>query len=385
MIFSTLVDIPLSGSSKYGCFGVYDTDAKRIFLGVTEPNVYTHRCVKQMAAGALLNSNASIAIAVSGNAMPDQTKPEMVDKLGEVFIGIAGYTGENKIKVSTKVYNFCGTQGNELDTCRLWWRMPAEKIKLKNFFSKARNYPDLMKDINTGVAGNEVYSLVNTLDDTIGTARTIEFADDDDDDDAVAPSGTIGTTVADDSALAHRPPTRALKRTEDFAEEHIGSTTLISKFNDFQLTSMISLYIRNATTKQALDDCTDFIQSNFNELIVPSFIDENRIQRTDDTLNDTRAASIGRPYYIINEGGDVNTGSYNINQVVTVHDSPGTPLATINNAKIDKYENTNNKTLRYPSDITIECDNDSICVNTDITAPFGDAVTRMENEARYEV
>ena len=62
LIFSTLVDMPLGGSTKYGCFSVYDTDAKRIFLGVTAPDVYTHRCATEMAVGVLKNSNARLQL-----------------------------------------------------------------------------------------------------------------------------------------------------------------------------------------------------------------------------------------------------------------------------------------------------------------------------------
>lgn len=89
LILSTLVDIPRFGVYKYGGFGVYDTDAKRVFNRVLAKGVYTHECAQQMAQGILLNSNASIAIAVTGNAMPWTGEKE---KLGEVFIGVAGYT-----------------------------------------------------------------------------------------------------------------------------------------------------------------------------------------------------------------------------------------------------------------------------------------------------
>ena len=40
LIFSTLGDIPFGGRNKYGCFSVYDTDAKRVLLGVTADDVY---------------------------------------------------------------------------------------------------------------------------------------------------------------------------------------------------------------------------------------------------------------------------------------------------------------------------------------------------------
>ncbi len=103
LIMATLVDIPWAGYVKYGCFGVYDTDAKRVFNGVTVDDVYTHKCAKEMAIGTLKNSNATIALAVTGNAMPYANN---ADKLGEVFIGIAGYKN-NEIIYETHSINGC--------------------------------------------------------------------------------------------------------------------------------------------------------------------------------------------------------------------------------------------------------------------------------------
>lgn len=118
LMMSTLVDIPFGGYLKYGCFGVYDTDAKRVFNSVAVDDVYTHRCAKEMAIGILKNSNATLAIAVTGNAMPLN---DHADMLSEVFIGIAGYK-ENKIIYETISINGC----NETDIddfkklCKTW-------------------------------------------------------------------------------------------------------------------------------------------------------------------------------------------------------------------------------------------------------------------------
>ena len=107
LIMSSLVNLPIGGWAKYGCFGVYDTDAKRVFNNVTVDDVYTHTCAKEMAIGLLKNSNATLAISVTGNAMPyfkDLTK------LGEVFIGVAGYIKEGdsvKIVYQTRSVNQC--------------------------------------------------------------------------------------------------------------------------------------------------------------------------------------------------------------------------------------------------------------------------------------
>ena len=129
-IFSTLVDIPILGKTKYGCFGVYDTDAKRIFLGVTELDVYTLRCASQMAVGILKNSNATFAISVSGNAMPAQghNSEESIKSLGEVFIGIAGYRSDGAIMVSSHVYNFTEPAYGANNILRLW----VETVRSEN-------------------------------------------------------------------------------------------------------------------------------------------------------------------------------------------------------------------------------------------------------------
>jgi nicotinamide mononucleotide (NMN) deamidase PncC len=123
LIMSTLVNIPWGGYLKYGCFGVYDTDAKRVFNHVSVDDVYTHRCAKEMAVGILRNSNASIAIAVTGNAMPLNDHAEMV---GEVFICIAGYRtdgGKTEIIYITKSINAC--IDSDLDgfksLCKTWY------------------------------------------------------------------------------------------------------------------------------------------------------------------------------------------------------------------------------------------------------------------------
>ncbi len=132
LLFSTLVDIPIGGSYKYGCFGVYDTDAKRTFLGVKVDDVYTHMCAKQMAEGVLKNSNATIAIAVTGNAMPYQKVGQLDEagKIGEVFIGVACYKDDYTIVSKTSVYNFCNRQSPARSICKLWFNTIREKSKL---------------------------------------------------------------------------------------------------------------------------------------------------------------------------------------------------------------------------------------------------------------
>jgi len=134
LIMATLVDIPIGGLHKYGCFGVYDTDAKRVFLGVKVKDVYTHLCASQMSIGVLQNSNASIAIAVTGNAMPFNKNAE---RLGEVFISIAGYNKESKIVYITKSINACLEQHDDaLYTKCINWYNIINNDKTQQTFNK---------------------------------------------------------------------------------------------------------------------------------------------------------------------------------------------------------------------------------------------------------
>jgi nicotinamide mononucleotide (NMN) deamidase PncC len=50
MIASSLVNAPLYGSYVYGGFATYDSDAKRIVIGVKVRDVYTRECALEMAA-----------------------------------------------------------------------------------------------------------------------------------------------------------------------------------------------------------------------------------------------------------------------------------------------------------------------------------------------
>ena len=159
MIHSILVDIPSSGALKYGTFGVYDTLAKRISLGVTVDDLYTHVCAQEMAVGALNNSTATVAISVTGNALP---YPDNIAHLGEVFIGVAFYYKDinitedynnPRIAYSTKVINACDidkiasqcrkwysqvqTRGRAMVTNEKYEHLPWSKLPLASFVSQA--------------------------------------------------------------------------------------------------------------------------------------------------------------------------------------------------------------------------------------------------------
>ena len=106
------------------------TDAKRDFLGVDVADVYTHKCAKQMSEGVLKNSNASIAIAVTGNAMPYQKIDDLKSaaQVGEVFISISCYNSNNKIITQTSSHNLCSDEY----ICKLWY----DTIKTESALSK---------------------------------------------------------------------------------------------------------------------------------------------------------------------------------------------------------------------------------------------------------
>ncbi len=170
LIFSTLVDIPIGGSHKYGAFAVYDTAATRVFNGVTAKNVYTHKCAKEMAVGILKNSNASIAIAVTGNAMPYQSDLENMKQLGEVYIGIAGYVvnsnGKVSIKVRTKLFNACN-ESKFPRVCSIWYDSVHQEQELKTFIEKVQDpkpTPEFLSFIGRlldGYADPELTSLMS--------------------------------------------------------------------------------------------------------------------------------------------------------------------------------------------------------------------------------
>lgn len=115
MIAKTLVDVPGEGAVIYGGYIVYDTDAKRQMINVVTEGVYSHKTAAQMARGALLNSRAMVALAVTGNAMP---YPEHKNLMGEVFIGVA-IRMKGRIIIETKKINTCENP-NVKKTCDDW-------------------------------------------------------------------------------------------------------------------------------------------------------------------------------------------------------------------------------------------------------------------------
>ena len=92
MIVSSLVNVPFFGAYVYGGFATYDSDAKRIFLGVRVGNVYTRECALEMAAGTLVHSRALVSVAVTGEAGP--VFKDNLASLGVVDVAISIRTEE---------------------------------------------------------------------------------------------------------------------------------------------------------------------------------------------------------------------------------------------------------------------------------------------------
>lgn len=115
LIASTLTSIGQGGPALYGGFVVYDTDAKRRWVGVTTPNLYNEQTAIQMAKGALENSAAMVSLAVTGNAQPPITNLKCI---GIVDIGVSvrgNIVGNNFITFHKRV-NVC----KDDPYCKLW-------------------------------------------------------------------------------------------------------------------------------------------------------------------------------------------------------------------------------------------------------------------------
>lgn len=140
LLFSTLVDIPFAGSCKYGSFCVYDTDAKKLLLSVNTNNVYSHKCVEEMASGVLKKTNATFAISISGNSMPIK---DDIKKLGEVFIGLAGYNEDGSIKIETHLINLASPEWKSINTSML--SSIIRNLAIQVAFEKACKFIDTLK------------------------------------------------------------------------------------------------------------------------------------------------------------------------------------------------------------------------------------------------
>lgn len=92
MIIAALTDIAGSSSVVDRGFVTYSNDAKREMLGVSRETLDTFGAVSaetaaEMAAGALKNSRAGLALAVTGIAGPDGGSAEK--PVGLVWFGVA--------------------------------------------------------------------------------------------------------------------------------------------------------------------------------------------------------------------------------------------------------------------------------------------------------
>lgn len=144
MISKTLVDIPLYGNVVYGGLVVYDTDAKRNFIGVNTEGVYSQATALQMAEKTLLRSRAMVSISVTGNAMP---YPESKEMLGRVDIGVSLRLAEG-ISTSTKTVEICEQLPTNL--CRGWkelHRGPRGRTSSDQLMFAPFPYTSMMADL----------------------------------------------------------------------------------------------------------------------------------------------------------------------------------------------------------------------------------------------
>ena len=289
LLFATIANIPFAGWAKYGSFGVYDTNAKRLSLGVEVKDVYTHKCAKEMAIGALKNSNASIAISITGNAMPDQTNPDDMKKLGEVFIGVAGYkldsTGNPIIHVETQALNMCKqnpvdpTSGKK-DICSNWYVNYTSKEKLIDYISNLRKLSRQINDINETNKSIGQDGLPKDGPDQI-TKQELNLSYDKLED--FKKTGNI-PYVPRISRPTLRTNSTALGDYEYInrlnTELKLEDTNILNKFADIFVTDAMQEFIRYKMVQYALSTCLMFI--NENELMVPNFIKHSDGHRMDD-------------------------------------------------------------------------------------------------------
>ena len=92
LIIALLTDIPGASSMVDRGFVTYSNEAKTEMLGVSEATLARHGAVSEetaleMAAGALANSRAGIALAVTGIAGPDGGSAQK--PVGLVWFGVA--------------------------------------------------------------------------------------------------------------------------------------------------------------------------------------------------------------------------------------------------------------------------------------------------------
>lgn len=108
LIAAAITDIPGSSAVFDRGFVTYSNKSKQEMLGVskeiiTKHGAVSHECADAMAQGALKNSNADIAISVTGIAGPDGGSEEK--PVGLVYIAAA-----TKDNVDVRQFHFDGTR-----------------------------------------------------------------------------------------------------------------------------------------------------------------------------------------------------------------------------------------------------------------------------------
>lgn len=181
MIATTLADIAGYGSYLYGGHIVYDTDAKRVFIGVDTPNVYSHETAQQMARKGLSESRAMISIAVTGNARTFD-KPDFEQAIGRVWIGVA-IRGKAGIIVESREIELCHAYPNLTPVCNRFIQYLKADLGNDEIISNVINCLsgqtcNIFDDKRKGKhqASMEITYIVSTLIRTAVVLKACEFA-----------------------------------------------------------------------------------------------------------------------------------------------------------------------------------------------------------------
>jgi len=159
LIGSTITDVGHAGGVLYGSFVVYDTDAKRKWLGVDTPNLYNKETAKQLAEKSLEKSRAMVGLSITGNATPYS---DSLDCVGIADIALS-IRHKDEFKTFTKRINPCNSVKGLKKLCNIW-----KDSHETNELGSVTSYP---KPSNTTKLNNVIrYSLVkDTLEFALNT------------------------------------------------------------------------------------------------------------------------------------------------------------------------------------------------------------------------
>jgi len=301
LIFSTLVNIPFGGVFKYGSFTTYYTDAKQLLVGVGLNNVYNKQCVIEMAVGGLINSNATIAISVSGHSMPFKNEES---KLGEVYFAVAVYVKKSNLDnidniynnydifVKTDYKNFCLNDilNNKTSTCQLWVKTPLDDFNLKLYlFLNEELFNKFKSDDEYKYVFYSIYKKFVKTDSESTKLENDNYYDSILNNLSLSNKSDLNIIINNLDKLITFINNNDNKNFYNIKNisidnyfKNISKKTNIpeymySGYNYLQITSLISLYIRYNTVCYALQLCKNILEEKRNELIIPEYTNINKL------------------------------------------------------------------------------------------------------------